>query len=107
VLPRVFLNAWREWQRVPIPMAPAHAGASRRGLMTVEERYERIAAGITELAHAAMGSRQWDYSALAADQLAELHAAEVAIDGRTGDLDAHHAFIAATRSLLAEFGRIP
>ena len=88
-------------------MAPAHAGAFRRGRVAVEERYERIAEGVTELARAAMGSRQWDYSALAADQLAELHAAEVSLDARSGDAAAHRAFIDATRSLLAEFHRIP
>ncbi len=106
MLPRVFLNAWRAWQRVPVPLAPAAVGG-RRGAAE-EARYERVAAGITELAHAAMGSRQWDYCALAADQLSELHAAEVALDD-VADAEAApaRAFIAATRAMLAEFTRIP
>jgi len=107
LLPRVFLNAWRAWQRVPVPI-PAVVGARRGRRPTVDERLERIAASVTEMAHAAMGSRQWDYCALAADQLSELHAADVAIDERpTGDAAAQRAFIEATRALLSEFGRIP
>jgi hypothetical protein len=110
VLPRVFLNAWRAWQRVPAPVAAGVGGrrAPARRDPGVDERLERVAVAVTEMTHAAMGSRQWDYCALAADQLSELHLADLAIDAApTVDASAQRAFIEETRSLLAEFARIP
>ena len=108
VLPRVFLNEWRAWQRLPVPRSPAIAGGHRPSGVSIDDRLDSVAAAVTELAHAAMGSRQWDYPTLAADQLSELHATDVAIDAAPStEADRQRAFIDATRALLAELSRIP
>ena len=109
-LPRSLIHAWKAWLRVP---PPARAAGRRRAVAaetSPEAALDRVGRHVCMLLHGAMTRSAWDYSALAADGLEEVHRIATLLDEcdlSTRDRAGCEAYIDAVRALLAEFTRLP
>src|SRR5829696_1113558 len=78
--PKSLVCAWRDWLRIPAPVANARARQRSAPAYRVEVELDRVASHACSLVQGALARQPWDYSALAADGLEELHHVAVQLD---------------------------
>jgi hypothetical protein len=98
-----FARAWHRWMHTPAPVENSRRGRSRAESYGAELRLDHLASSIYGLGLAFQEGRKWDFEAIAADRLRELHEAETELDGVQIPADRRATFdrwIDATRNLL-------
>ena len=107
--PKSLVCAWRDWLRIPAPVANARACQRSAPACRVEVALDRVASRACSLVQGALARQPWDYSALAADGLEELHHVELQLDAcdlTRAERAPYTSYITAARALLREIGRL-
>jgi len=107
--PKSLVCAWRDWLRIPAPVANARARQREAPTYRVEVGLDRVASHTCSLVQGALSRQPWDYGALAADGLEELHHIDLQLDACDLTRSArapYERYVAAARALLREIGRL-
>jgi hypothetical protein len=107
--PRSLVRAWDDWLRVPAPVANARTHRHSAPAYRVEVKLDRVASHACSLVQGALARQPWDYGALAADGLEELHYVELQLDAcdlTRAERAPYERYIAAARALLVEIGQL-